>query len=295
MPQGDRAAFDADPSSQRNLQATVALYGDPALAKAGGAFPAEQIDEKKTTLMRNLESAGIQPGSKEWRTAMLTGIFRPSNSVTVNNQQMPDPPKGYLWNDPADPKAGVSPIPGSPQEGESKDAQSAAFERLRQSAQSSSSVLAEIDEAVGRVPETGGPIGRWAIEKIPIADLGSKARALRGNMETIKSNVFQDILQSMREASKTGGAVGQVAVQEMEALKASLGSLDPGLDDATLLANFDKVRQYYLDWQTAVQSAYDARYSFRRVDAPPEIIPNSSPGQSGVRRRVFNPATGKLE
>ena len=48
----------------------------------------------------------------------------------------------------------------------------------------------------------------------PIITANSDAQGLRANIETIKGIIGFERLQRMREESKTGGALGQVAVQD---------------------------------------------------------------------------------
>lgn len=52
------------------------------------------------------------------------------------------------------------------------------------------------------------------------------ATGAQGTLNTIKSNIFQTALQSMREASKTGGAVGNVSDREGDKLERTIGALD---------------------------------------------------------------------
>ena len=47
----------------------------------------------------------------------------------------------------------------------------------------------------------------------------------------------------MREASPTGGALGQVAVQELEALQATLASLNPDQSEGQLRQNLARVKE----------------------------------------------------
>ena len=90
--------------------------------------------------------------------------------------------------------------------------------------QTASNILSFIDTAISQV----GPLSAgFGSEFISDRFRGSKARDLRNTLETIKANIGFESLQAMREASKTGGALGQVAVQELTALQAILGSLDP--------------------------------------------------------------------
>ena len=55
---------------------------------------------------------------------------------------------------------------------------------------------------------------------------GTEARNLSKTIETVSATIGFDRLQRMRDESPTGGALGQVAVQELEALRATMGSLD---------------------------------------------------------------------
>ena len=63
--------------------------------------------------------------------------------------------------------------------------------------------------------------------------------------ETIRSNIGFDRLQRMREESPTGGALGQVAVQELNALQASLGSLKTSQSADQLIRNLERLETQY--------------------------------------------------
>jgi hypothetical protein len=52
-------------------------------------------------------------------------------------------------------------------------------------------------------------------------------------------------LQAMRDASETGGALGQVAVKELDYLQSSKGSLNPALDNKVLTSNLDSISKSY--------------------------------------------------
>lgn len=63
--------------------------------------------------------------------------------------------------------------------------------------------------------------------------------------QTIKANIGFDRLQQMRMDSPTGGALGQVAVQELEALQSVLGSLSQSQSEDQLLENLDRLNGIY--------------------------------------------------
>jgi len=74
---------------------------------------------------------------------------------------------------------------------------------------------------------------------------GTPANTLANRLATIKANVGFDRLQAMREASPTGGALGQVAVQELFSLQAAEGSLDQNQSPEELTKNLDAIEQHY--------------------------------------------------
>lgn len=83
---------------------------------------------------------------------------------------------------------------------------------------------------------------------------GTDAYNLNQRLLTLKANLGFDRLQQMREASPTGGALGQVAVQELNALQATVGSLDIGQDKKELAKNLEKVEHHYNNWLRTTQN-----------------------------------------
>lgn len=111
-------------------------------------------------------------------------------------------------------------------------------------------VLAALDQASAGVNwATVGP--GTLIRGFP----GTPAYDLAQSILTVKANLGFDRLQQMRDASPTGGALGQVAVQELDALQASIASLDQGQSGTQIKANLDRVRQHYENWKRVVEQA----------------------------------------
>lgn len=126
-------------------------------------------------------------------------------------------------------------------------------------------VIDTIDDAVSSVDwQTAGFTG-----SIASAVKGTPAYDLKQNVITIKANLGFDALQEMRDNSPTGGALGQVAIQELEALQASVRSLDLGQSPDQLAANLQIVREHYQNYKNAVQASYNAQYE--PSDGPREI------------------------
>lgn len=77
---------------------------------------------------------------------------------------------------------------------------------------------------------------------------GSPAKNLEAKLTTIKANLGFDRLQEMRDASPTGGALGQVAIQELVALQAAVDSLDQAQSGAQLEKALGVIDQHYNRW-----------------------------------------------
>lgn len=95
-----------------------------------------------------------------------------------------------------------------------------------------------IDEALKNIDwTTAGFVGGMAsnIQGTAAYDLGEM-------LNTIKANIGFDKLQAMRDASPTGGALGQVSEFENRLLQSVRGSLQQGQSPAQLKKNLERVK-----------------------------------------------------
>lgn len=136
-----------------------------------------------------------------------------------------------------------------------EEKQVAKGKRLETISQKADVVMDTIDSALGKTSAfTTGTIGS-VIGGIP----GTRGYDLRKDIDTIKANIGFNELQAMREASPTGGALGQVAVQELNSLQSTLGSLDPNQSQDVLRKNLEKIYRHYSNWKDAVTKAQAVR------------------------------------
>ncbi len=73
----------------------------------------------------------------------------------------------------------------------------------------------------------------------------TRAGALKNRLTTIKASIGFDKLQSMRDASPTGGALGQVSEFENRLLQAVFGSLEQSQRGADILYNLNRLEDIY--------------------------------------------------
>ena len=124
-------------------------------------------------------------------------------------------------------------------------------ERARQTITNIDNVLSAVDAAAAKIDwNTTGFVGN-ATKNIA----GSPAHDLQQQLLTIQANLGFDRIQQMRESSPTGGALGQVAVQELNALQASVAALAQSQSDAQLRDNLQKVKTHYTNWRNVIAQA----------------------------------------
>jgi hypothetical protein len=97
---------------------------------------------------------------------------------------------------------------------------------------------------------------------------GTKAFDLRQTAMTIKANLGFAELQAMRDASPTGGALGQVAVQELESLQSTLASLNPDQSEEQLRKNLKTVRDLLEKQKVYRRAAAEAKFGGAAPAAP---------------------------
>jgi len=78
-------------------------------------------------------------------------------------------------------------------------------------------------------------------------------RNMRADLITLSALISFKELQEMRNASKTGGALGQVAIRELELLESTLGALKQEQDPANARKNMEKIRKNILLWNVATK------------------------------------------
>jgi hypothetical protein len=94
----------------------------------------------------------------------------------------------------------------------------------------------------------------------------------------------------MRQESPTGGALGQIAVQEIQFLQASLGSLDLDADPDVLIKNLERIKAAY-DNIMRKAAAYPnaAKYGFgtgaELAAGGAAAAPTAAPAPSGAGQR----------
>lgn len=139
-------------------------------------------------------------------------------------------------------------------------------------------VLQDVSETKNLVgPLTTGGAG-GLLRFLPQTD----ARKLGNKIQTIKANLGFDRLQQMREASPTGGALGQVAVQEINFLQSVVATLDQLESQNDILNALGKIEEHYSNWLNAVKgrmpSAQRTPSAAEVPTAATTVVPSAATG-----------------
>jgi hypothetical protein len=211
------------------------------------------------------------------------------------------PPPGFRWT----PDGNLEAIPGGPAANRIVTAENKAV--LGENA-----LLGNIDNVIAKAQDAAGKTGFWTTGtpgQILGKVRGSEAYDLRKTLDTVKANLGFNELSAMRQASPTGGALGQVAVQELNYLQAARANLDAEQSEDQLKKSLSDVIGHYTKWKNVIQ-----QHQRERQQAPGYPTPSLSPGAmpvggagaapagptpqpaapQGTPRRRYDPATGQL-
>lgn len=224
---------------------------DPRLAPQFAQQMAEENDP-----LRKLQIAKVQLEMDKLRAGGGRKQFEPILDAQGNVIAQRDTTTGEVK---VDPRTKIL------EEQKQREAQQA--ERQSSMQQKASIVTGKVDEALGILNRKEGLIDKAISSVLPgssVSGLGGKiasyipgrdAYELQKAVDTVIANLGFDELQKMRQASPTGGALGAVAVKELDMLQSVVASLDIGQDKETLINNLNQVRKHYENWQKAVSAA----------------------------------------
>jgi|GEM_PF-6283930 len=131
-------------------------------------------------------------------------------------------------------------------------------------------VISTIDKAVNKIGPWSTGYGAF-LDVLPETD----ARELKNFLDTIRANVGFDKLQRMRDASPTGGALGQVSELENKLLQATSGALDAKQPEQ-LRENLLIIKDLYNQILEEKRGAFSADFG-----SPPDSADFWSPPDSG--------------
>lgn len=240
----------AMPGLNEGQRAAVGMMIQQEMQQGQGTDPTDDIREYQYATQQ-----GYQGSFQEWITeGRRAGATVINNNVGPTGIDYGDPGKGLVWqrdqegNITLDERGAPVAIPFQGGEAWQEQEAAAAQEEARDTtvARATDIVTQDIDRALGIISQNpglttgiGGALTGW----VP----GSPTFNLNSLIDTVRANVGFDKLQAMRDASPTGGALGQVSQQENLLLQATIGNLANTQDRQQLVDNLNRVYNVYLD------------------------------------------------
>jgi hypothetical protein len=272
---------------------TMMSLGYPATQEGYQAFQSAQrtppppqplvpvLENGKPVLRTREQAAGQTPFTPA--TVQIMGL---GPTKAPKESEAPKPPSGYRFT----PSGDLEPIPGGPAAPglSNKDIQKreAVFPQATQAVKGFESKsdlfikdLERLRDDPGLNQITGPIYGRTP----SVSQAGSRAQALYDKI--FAKGGFQ-ALQDMREASKTGGALGNVSNEEGRRLEKSIvGGLDRTQNIKDVRNNINELIQEIRTSKSRVREAYDSTYEYRTQQeaAPAPSGAKSTGGWSVVR------------
>ena len=155
-------------------------------------------------------------------------------------------PQQTPWDWRLTPGGTAQPLPGGPAARAAEREDRATAAREEQTQRQGNLVTQEVDRVLNvmntsTLPTTG--FGGWVLRNLP----GTAANDINNLLDTIRAESAFGRLQQMREASPTGGALGQVTERELQLLQATIGSLEQSQSGQQFRDNLNRVYNTYLD------------------------------------------------
>lgn len=291
--QGFRQGFrpDMTPEELVGLSARFAKPGDVLKTQQGhldrqAGIEAARINAQAT---REAKAAELQARladqrlNTQERNALMLEIAKLRTTASQEK-----PPPGFRKS--AD--GNLEAIPGGPADTKLTGAFNADTANLESSTAGLNRMMTAANELLNH-PGLKSITGlRGSIPNMP----GSAAADAQAKLENLKSQVGFSVLQSMRDASKTGGALGNVSDAEGKRLEANLAALQ----NAQSLQQFQKelkaIIQFTNEAKDRLRGAYNLKHKERLPDAPggPATPPAPAPG-AGAPPAAASPVDALLE
>lgn len=221
----------------------------PTLAAVGQNVPYAPAQQLSPT-GKLLHELGIDPQSPQGQRYLrgtLDKSLRDPSAASAGK-----PPTGYRFT----PDGNLQAIPGGPADTKAEGTRSTAAMALDNSTANLDRLVFEAraiqnDPALTKITGVMG-----ALPNMP----GSEASNVQARLESLKSQVAFSVLQAMRDASKTGGALGQVSDREISFLQNNLAALDTTQSPEAFRKNLQQIIDYAEGVKRRMQGAYAQQF-----------------------------------
>lgn len=246
-------------ATEDDILKVMRLYGDPKTVAAGLERSAIKKAEIEAKAQLEKEKAQLRADEKERDRTFKEEMIRLQASLRQSNTDL----QRTLIQQKID------------------DLKEKAAERADKKIAAAESAVGAADRIIGKVDEAIPLVSNFTtgFGSVTTYIPGTPGANLRSTIETIKANLGFDRLQQMRDASPTGGALGQVAVKELDALQASVSSLDLNQSSERIRNNLEQIKTHYSRWRDAALGKLPAEK--RTEPGAGALTPTTAPTGTG--------------
>lgn len=209
----------------------------------------EQMDKRQQAQFAQAQA--MQMRQFEQQMNMQARQLAAADERAARSQSGMKPPPGYRFT----PEGNLEAIPGGPASTKAEIAAEKAQTAAVLAGSKADTVINMIDKGLEQTSAGTTGLKGAVLGQLP----GTQSYDLKNTIDTVKANIGFKELSDMRAASPTGGALGQVAVKELDFLQASIASLNQGQSEAQLRENLNKVKTHYQNWKNIMQRAAEAQ------------------------------------
>lgn len=264
----NQAALDRQASVQARLEerkmALDAAAQNAALSRQEREQARQASDALRIQLaqMQDETRRSIAGQSNETRRLLL--------EQRTNSERKP--PANYQWSSDG---TRLEAIPGGPADLKIQGQFNADTAAL----QSSENALSRLEQAANEVLNHPG-LGRITglMGKVPNIP-GYPGADAAAKLEQLKSQAGFAVLQTMRDASKTGGALGNVSNFEVQQLQNNLAALQTAQSEEQLRSELEKIMAFTQGSRDRLRQAYNMRHG---VNAGNQAAPAPSPSPAPI-------------
>lgn len=265
------------------------------------ALTAASKGQKDTALIRQAKAAGLKEGTPEFAKYILSGgnIYSQETALMAN---LPEPEKGKMYKFDRDENGQITNlrlvnISGSKADIEEQNRQTQMRKAATQESTGQNVVSREVQKALRMIKENTGIVpvagvyGALAAQYLP----NQEARDLRRTLDTLKASTAFQRLQQMRDASKTGGALGNVSNVELDLLMSAYGSLSQDLSEKELVENLKEIDRIMgvIEGDAVANAYFKDGVDLRGTELDAQVKQGANKSGNGVTRYRFD-ANGNL-
>lgn len=250
------------PSDWANLNKPM-VVGKTLMDRSGKVIGQDATWQEEQAANRAAKAAENERRLQDRKDLMAFGAsLRPTGGVGAAAGKAPS---GYRFNAVGDLEA----IPGGPADQKKQGAFNADVASMT-ATETALNRLAEEANALKQHQGLKGITGlRGAVPDIP----GTDAANARAKLETLRSQVAFGTLQAMRDASKTGGALGAVSEKELKLLESNLAALSTAQSMSEFQAALDQIMKRVEESKVNLRRAFNMKHQGEQVqtEAPNDL------------------------